>query len=80
LIIIIIIIIIIILNLKVEWDEPGCGDKQNRVSAWEIETPESLFLFPSLTSGFKRPFHPGFFGECLTAICNFGLASLLKPI
>lgn len=50
-------------NLQVEWDEPGCGDKQNRVSAWEIETPESLFLFPSLTSGFKRPFHPGFFGE-----------------
>lgn len=49
-------------NLQVEWDEPGCGDKQNRVSAWEIETPESLFLFPSLTSGFKRPFHPGFFG------------------
>lgn len=49
-------------NLQVEWDEPGCGDKQNRVSAWEIETPESLFLFPSLTSGFKRPFHPGFYG------------------
>ncbi|GAB4839101.1 ADP-ribosylation factor [Ancistrocladus abbreviatus] len=48
-------------NLQVDWDETGCGDKQNRVSAWEIETPESLFLFPSLTSGFKRPFHPGFF-------------------
>ncbi|CAO2817698.1 unnamed protein product [Amaranthus hypochondriacus] len=50
-------------NLQVEWDEPGCGDKQSRVSAWEIDTPESLFLFPSLTSGFKRSFHPGFFGE-----------------
>ncbi|GMH03248.1 hypothetical protein Nepgr_005087 [Nepenthes gracilis] len=50
-------------NLQAEWDEPGCGDKQNRVSVWEIETPESLFLFPSLTSGFKRPFHPGFLGE-----------------
>ncbi|KNA10174.1 hypothetical protein SOVF_146820 [Spinacia oleracea] len=49
-------------SLQVEWDEPGCGDKQSRVSAWEIETPESLFLFPSLTQGFKRPFHPGFFG------------------
>lgn len=49
-------------NLQVEWDEPGCGDKQSRVSAWEIETPESLFLFPSLTTGFKRPFHPGFYG------------------
>ncbi|GLT92028.1 hypothetical protein SLE2022_098870 [Rubroshorea leprosula] len=46
-------------NLQVEWDEPGCNDKQNRVSAWEIETPESLFIFPSLTSGLKRPFHPG---------------------
>lgn len=50
-------------NLQVEWDEPGCGDKPTRVSAWEIETPESLFLFPSLaSSGFKRPFHPGLFG------------------
>ncbi|XP_057974564.1 auxin response factor 5 [Malania oleifera] len=49
-------------NLQVEWDEPGCGDKQNRVSAWDIETPESLFIFPSLTSGLKRPLHSGFFG------------------
>ncbi|KAM6544387.1 hypothetical protein CsatB_008834 [Cannabis sativa] len=47
-------------NLQVEWDEPGCCDKQNRVSAWDIETPESLFIFPSLTSGLKRPFHSGF--------------------
>ncbi|XWS14482.1 hypothetical protein CRYUN_Cryun35bG0013400 [Craigia yunnanensis] len=46
-------------NLQVEWDEPGCNDKQNRVSAWEIETPESLFIFPSLPSGLKRPLHPG---------------------
>lgn len=49
-------------NLQVEWDEPGCCDKQNRVSPWEVETPESLFIFPSLTSGLKRPFHPGFLG------------------
>ncbi|KAE8690341.1 Auxin response factor 5 [Hibiscus syriacus] len=49
-------------NLQVEWDEPGCNDKQNRVSAWEIETPESLFIFPSLTSGLKRPLYPGFSG------------------
>ncbi|XP_065881096.1 auxin response factor 5 [Euphorbia lathyris] len=49
-------------NLQVEWDEPGCSDKQNRVSSWEIETPESLFIFPSLTSGLKRPMHSGFFG------------------
>ncbi|XVE94591.1 hypothetical protein REPUB_Repub02eG0021700 [Reevesia pubescens] len=49
-------------NLQVEWDEPGCNDKQNRVSAWEIETPESLFVFPSLTSGLKRPLYPGLLG------------------
>ncbi|EXB58397.1 Auxin response factor 5 [Morus notabilis] len=47
-------------NLQVEWDEPGCCDKQNRVSPWEIETPESLFIFPSLTAGLKRPFHAGY--------------------
>ncbi|KAK9108982.1 hypothetical protein Sjap_017042 [Stephania japonica] len=49
-------------NLQVEWDEPGSGEKQSRVSLWEIETPESLFIFPSLTSSFKRPLHPGFSG------------------
>lgn len=49
-------------NLQVEWDEPGCGDKQNRVSPWDIETPESLFIFPSLTSALKRPLHTGFMG------------------
>lgn len=47
-------------NIQVEWDEPGCGDKQNRVSVWEIETPESLFIFPSLTSSLKRPLQTGF--------------------
>ncbi|KAG2698423.1 hypothetical protein I3760_07G150500 [Carya illinoinensis] len=49
-------------NLQVEWDEPGCCDKQNRVSPWEVETPESIFIFPSLTSGLKRPLHSGIFG------------------
>lgn len=52
-----------LLSEQVEWDEPGCSDKQKRVSSWEIETPESLFIFPSLTSGLKRPFHSGFLGE-----------------
>ena len=46
-----------------EWDESGCSDKQNRVSSWEIETPESLFIFPSLTSGLKRPLQSGFLGK-----------------
>ncbi|KAK6115761.1 hypothetical protein DH2020_008030 [Rehmannia glutinosa] len=50
-------------SLQVEWDEPGCGDKQNRVSPWEIETPESLFIFPSLTATLKRPFHSAFLGS-----------------
>ncbi|KAI4374936.1 hypothetical protein MLD38_012871 [Melastoma candidum] len=49
-------------NLQVEWDEPGCGDKQKRVSPWEIETPESLSIFPSLTSGMKWPYHSGLIG------------------
>ncbi|KAK1431321.1 hypothetical protein QVD17_07778 [Tagetes erecta] len=47
-------------NLQVQWDEPGCGDKQNRVSPWDIETPESLFIFPPLTSPLKRPFNCSF--------------------
>ena len=45
---------------QVEWDEPRCGDKQNRVSVWEIDTPESLFIFPSLTSSLKRPLQSGY--------------------
>ncbi|KAK4387468.1 Auxin response factor 5 [Sesamum angolense] len=49
-------------SLQVEWDEPGCVDKQNRVSPWEIETPESLFIFPSLAPTLKRPFHTAFLG------------------
>lgn len=48
--------------LQVEWDEPGCGDKQNRVCPWEVETPESLFIFPSLTAGLKRPYQSSFLG------------------
>lgn len=50
-------------NLQVEWDEPGCGDKQSRVSPWDIEAPESLFIFPSLTSSLKRPFNSTFLGQ-----------------
>lgn len=61
---------------QVEWDEPGCGDKQTRVSPWEIETPESLFIFPSLTTGLKRPFQSTYFGNVIlinySAICLSG--------
>lgn len=47
---------------QVEWDEPVSRDKQNRVSPWETETLESLFIFPSLTSGLKRPAQSAFWG------------------
>ena len=67
-------------NLQVEWDEPGCNDKPTRVSPWDIETPESLFIFPSLTSGLKRQLHPSYFGKLqkhvssdLQALSNFVL-------
>ncbi|KAI7743324.1 hypothetical protein M8C21_032509 [Ambrosia artemisiifolia] len=50
-------------NLQVEWDEPRCGDKQNRVSPWDIETPENLFIFPPLASTLKRPFNSSFILE-----------------
>ncbi|KAG9443083.1 hypothetical protein H6P81_018937 [Aristolochia fimbriata] len=49
-------------NLQVEWDEPGCVERQGRVSLWEIETPESPFVCPTPITGFKRPFHSGFAG------------------
>lgn len=54
---------LIYVHKQVEWDKPGCSDKQNRVSSWEIQTPESLFFFPSLTSGLNRSLHPGFLGK-----------------
>ncbi|VFQ81917.1 unnamed protein product [Cuscuta campestris] len=52
--------------LQVEWDEPGSANKQNRVSPWDVETPESIFIFPSLTSGLKRPLQPAFLGGTQT--------------
>lgn len=45
-------------NLQVEWDEQSCGERPDRVSIWEIETPESLFVFPTPCS--KRQCLPGF--------------------
>ncbi|XP_058098796.1 auxin response factor 5 [Magnolia sinica] len=47
-------------NLQVEWDETGCGERQNRISLWEIETPESPFIYPAPISSLKRPFHSGY--------------------
>uniref|UniRef100_A0AAU6W6X0 Auxin response factor n=1 Tax=Gastrodia elata TaxID=91201 RepID=A0AAU6W6X0_9ASPA len=46
-------------NLQVEWDEPGYDEKPDRVNIWEIETPESLFVFPP---SFKRHCIPELMG------------------
>ncbi|KAM0945508.1 putative transcription factor ARF family [Dioscorea sansibarensis] len=47
-------------NLQVEWDEHGYGERPNRVSLWEIETPESLFVVPAMAPNLKRQCLPGF--------------------
>ncbi|XP_064971266.1 auxin response factor 11-like isoform X2 [Musa acuminata AAA Group] len=52
-------------NLQVEWDEHGYGERPDRVSLWEIETPESLFAFPSITSSLKRQCLPGYVGPAI---------------
>ncbi|KAK8940440.1 Auxin response factor 11 [Platanthera zijinensis] len=44
-------------NLQVEWDEPSSEDRPDRVSIWDIETPESLFVVPPCL---KRHCVPGF--------------------
>ncbi|KAK9129568.1 hypothetical protein Sjap_010055 [Stephania japonica] len=44
-------------SLQVAWDEVGFGESRTRVNLWEIETPESIFSFPSFSSTFKRPLH-----------------------
>ncbi|XP_020114530.1 auxin response factor 11 [Ananas comosus] len=46
-------------NLQVEWDEYGCGERPERVSLFEIEMPESLFVFPSPSVNPKRQCLPG---------------------
>ncbi|XP_072977820.1 auxin response factor 11 [Typha angustifolia] len=47
-------------NLQVEWDEPGYGERPERVSLWEIETPESIFVFPTQSLSSKRQCLPGY--------------------
>ncbi|PAN40600.1 hypothetical protein PAHAL_7G327300 [Panicum hallii] len=34
-------------NLQVEWDEHGYGERSERVSLWDIETPENSLVFSS---------------------------------
>ncbi|KAF9590924.1 hypothetical protein IFM89_000469 [Coptis chinensis] len=65
----------------VEWDESGGGGKQNIVSLREIETPESLFTFPSLIVGFKRPLHTVFAGMSLVYIVfNFFVCNISSDL
>ncbi|CAL9148112.1 unnamed protein product [Musa hybrid cultivar] len=63
-------------NLQVEWYEHGYGERPDRVSLWEIETPESIFAFPNVTSSLKRQCLPGYVGECFhiawkRTLCGF---------
>ncbi|XP_077221193.1 auxin response factor 12-like [Tasmannia lanceolata] len=54
------------LSVKVGWDESTAGERQPRVSLWEIEPLTTFPMYPSLFPlGMKRPWHPGlpFFQE-----------------
>ncbi|CAL9082304.1 unnamed protein product, partial [Musa acuminata var. zebrina] len=52
-------------NLQVEWYEHGYGERPDRVSLWEIETPESIFAFPNVTSSLNRQCLPGYVGPAI---------------
>lgn len=55
-------------HVQVEWDEHSSVERPDRVSMWEIETPESLFVVPTLASNLKRQLSPGIIGEALSII------------
>ncbi|KAL4312420.1 hypothetical protein GQ457_01G037220 [Hibiscus cannabinus] len=47
-------------SVKVGWDESTAGERQPRVSLWEIEPLTTFPMYPSLFPlGLKRPWHPG---------------------
>ena len=50
-------------NLKVEWDEHGYGERPERVSLWDIETPENMVFSSPLNS--KRQCLPSYGGTSL---------------
>ncbi|WVY89635.1 hypothetical protein V8G54_035149 [Vigna mungo] len=56
-------------SVKVGWDESTAGERQPRVSLWEIEPLTTFPMYPSLFPlRLKRPWHPGtssFHGTCL---------------
>ena len=46
--------------LQVGWDESTAGERQPRVSLWEIEPLTTFPMYPSLFPlRLKRPWHPG---------------------
>ncbi|CAM0902255.1 unnamed protein product [Alopecurus aequalis] len=47
-------------NLQIEWDEHGYGERPERVSIWDIETPENTLVFPSTALTSKRQCLPGY--------------------
>ncbi|KAL5215222.1 hypothetical protein ABZP36_004374 [Zizania latifolia] len=47
-------------NLQVEWDEHGYRERPERVSVWDMETPENTLVFPSSTLNSKRQCLPGY--------------------
>ncbi|XWS75314.1 hypothetical protein CRYUN_Cryun01aG0075900 [Craigia yunnanensis] len=47
-------------SVKVGWDESTAGERQPRVSLWEIEPSTTFPMYPSLFPlRLKRPWHPG---------------------
>ncbi|XP_043716225.1 auxin response factor 12-like isoform X1 [Telopea speciosissima] len=47
-------------SVKVGWDESTAGDRQPRVSLWEIEPLTTFPMYPSLFPlRLKQPWHPG---------------------
>lgn len=48
------------LKLQVGWDESTAGERQPRVSLWEIEPLTTFPMYPSLFPlRLKRPWYPG---------------------
>lgn len=51
------------LHYQVEWDEHGYGERPERVSIWDIESPENTIVFPSASLNSKRQCLPGYGGS-----------------
>ncbi|ONM12538.1 auxin response factor 11 isoform X1 [Zea mays] len=58
-------------NLQVEWDEHGYGERPERVSLWDIETPENMVFSSPLNS--KRQCLPSY------GVSGLHVSSISKP-